>query len=121
MNKSSKDLRNVFLRMNKSGSSAVDIAKVIGKTRQTVYNWRKLEEDKLLQDGVTNTQKPSIDLAVFKDYVEKNPFAFNHELATEFNRAIKTVHKWKTRLGFTRKKARTTYGESSEELKKTSK
>jgi transposase len=119
MNKSSKDLRQVFLRMNKAGFSAVEIAKVIGKSRQTVHNWRNIDEAKLLSDPNPNTQKSSIDLVKFKQYIEDNPFAFNRELATEFNSAIKTVHKWKHRLGFNRKKAKTTYKEADDELKKT--
>ena len=119
MNKSSKDLRQVFLRMNKAGSSAVEIAKVIGKTRQTIYNWRNTEEGKLLTDQKLNTRKPSIDLVLFKKYVEDNPFAFNRELAFKFNSCIKTVHKWKNRLGFKRKKAKTTYKEADQDLKKT--
>jgi transposase len=120
MNKSSKDLRQVFLRMNKAGVSAVEIAKVIGKSRQTVHKWRNIDESKLMSDPNPNTQKPSIDLLEFKKYLEANPFAFNRELVDEFGGTIKTMHKWKHRLGFNRKKARTTYKEADDELKKTS-
>lgn len=121
MNKSSKDLRLVFQRMNKAGLSAVEIADAIGKTRQTVYNWRKIDDVKLFIEPEKNTRKPSIDLVEFKKYIEDNPFVFNRELAKRFNCGLKTAHKWRHRLGFKRKKAKTTYRESNEELKKTSK
>ena len=120
MNKSSKDLRQVFLRMNKAGLSAVAIAATIGLSRQTVYNWRNTLEDKLLVDISYSTRKPSIDLVEFKKYIEDNPFVFNRELAAKFKRGIKTVHKWRHKLGFKRKKAKTTYKEANDELKKTS-
>ena len=120
MNKSSKDLRQVFLRMNKAGLSAVAIAATIGLSRQTVYNWRNTLEDKLLVDISHSTRKPSIDLVEFKKYIEDNPFVFNRELAAKFKRGIKTVHKWRHKLGFKRKKAKTTYKEANDELKKTS-
>lgn len=120
MNISSKDLRQVFLRMNKAGSSAVAIAKVIGKSRQTVHKWRNIDEVKLMSEPDPITRKPSIDLNEFKKYIEDNPFVFNRELAIKFKRGIKTVHKWKYRLGFRRKKAKTTYREANEDLKKTS-
>lgn len=119
MNKSSKDLRQVFLRMNKAGSSAVSIAATIGLSRQTVYNWRNIQEDKLLVDNNYSTRKPSINLDEFKKYIEENPFVFNKELAVKFNRGIKTVHKWRHKLGFKRKKAKTIYREADVELKKT--
>ena len=119
MNKSSKDLRQVFLRMNKAGLSAVAIAATIGTSRQTVYNWRNTLEDKLLVDINYSTRKPSIDLVEFKKYIEENPFVFNRELAAKFKRGIKTVHKWRHKLGFKRKKAKTTYKEANDELKKT--
>ena len=119
MNKSSKDLRQVFLRMNKSGISAIEIAKVIGKSRQTVHNWKNTQEDKLLSDPKSSTRVPSIDLVAFEKYIQDNPFAYNRELAVEFNICNKTAHKWKLRLGFKRKKAKTTYKEADEDLKKT--
>ena len=121
MNKSSKDLRQVFLRMNKAGSSAVSIAKVIGKTRQTVYNWRNTEEQKLLSNPNKSTYVEPDFIPKLKQYFENNPFDFNKEIGTKFDLGKSSIHRWRHKLGFKRKKAKTTYREADSDLKKTSK
>ena len=120
MYRTDNQTRKVFQRMNNTGSSAVAIAAAIGTSTQTVYNLRKLDDNQLLKESSKNTRKPTIDLDKLKKYIVDNPFAFNKEIALIFNKDTNTIQKWRYRLGFRRKKARTTYKESNNELKKTS-
>lgn len=121
MNRTDNSTRLVFQRMNKAGSSAVEIAKAIGKTTQTVRNLRKLDDDKLLIEPSKNTRKPSLDLVALKQHFTDNKFDYNSEVAKVFGKGKSTIQKWRSKLGFKRKKARTTYREADEILKKTSK
>jgi transposase len=119
MNRADNQTRKVFQRMNKGGSSAVEIAKAIGKTRQTVYNLRKLEDDKLLVETSKNTRIASFDVEALKQYITDNPFDFNKEVGIVFGKSKSTIDRWRHKLGFKRKKAKTTYREANQELKKT--
>jgi transposase len=120
MNRTDNSTRKVFQRMSKMGSSAVEIAKAIGKTRQTVYNLKKQDEDKLLIEPSKNTRKPTFDVEALKQHFTDNKFAFNKEIGKVFSKGKSTIHRWRNKLGFKRKKAKTTYKESDDELKKTS-
>jgi transposase len=106
--------------MVKMGSSTTEIAKAIGKSRQTVYNLKKQDDDKLLLVPSKNTRKPTFDVEVLKQYFTDNKFAFNKEIGKVFGKSKSTIHRWRNKLGFKRKKAKTTYKESNDELKKTS-
>jgi transposase len=106
--------------MNKAGFSAVEIAKLIGRSRQTVYNLKKLDEDKMFVEPDKNTRKPTFDLEDLNTYFKDNKFDFNYEIAVVFKKGKSTIHRWRHKLGFNRKKAKTTYKESDENLKKTS-
>lgn len=119
MYRTSNDLRKVFMRMNKAGSSAVAIASCLNVSRQTVHQWKRLDESQLLKEGNVNTRRPSLDLDSLKRYILDNPFAFDREVGSVFGRSIKTIHKWRHRLGFKRKKVKTTYLEADLESKKT--
>lgn len=121
MNRTDNSTRLVFQRMNKAGLSAVEIAKAIGKTTQTVRNLKKLDDDKLLVEPSKNTRKPSLDLEALKQHFTDNKFDYNIEVAKVFGKCKSTIHKWRQKLGFKHKKARTTYREADEILKKTSK
>jgi transposase len=119
MNRTDNSTRKVFQRMNKIGSSAVEIAKAIGRSRQTVYNLKKQNDDKLLIEPSKNTRKPTFDVEALKKYFTDNNFAFNKEIGKVFGKGKSTIHRWRNKLGFKRKKAKTTYKESDDELKKT--
>jgi propanediol dehydratase small subunit len=88
MNRVNNILREVFQRMNKSGSSAVAIAKAIGKTTQTIRNLKKIDEDKLFIEPNKNTRKPSLDLDSLKKHIIDNPFDFNKEIGLVYGRHI---------------------------------
>jgi predicted transcriptional regulator len=120
MNRTDNSTRKVFQRMNKAGSSAVDIAKAIGRTRQTVYNLRKLDGEKLLTEPNKNTRKPTFDVIALKSHIANSPFQFYHETGSVFGKGKSTIQRWSVKLGFSRKKARTTYREADQDLKKTS-
>jgi transposase len=120
MNRTDNQTRKIFQRMHKAGLSAVEIAKLIGKSRQTVYNLKKLDEDKLLLEPDKNTRKPTFDLDALNTHFMDNKFDFNYEVAAVFKKGKSTIHRWRHKLGFNRKKAKTTYKEADDELKKTS-
>ena len=105
--------------MNKAGFSAVLIAAAIGRNIQTVYNLRKVESVKLLVEPDKNTRKPTFDLDELKKHITDKPFAFNKEVGLVFKKSKSTIQRWRSRLGFKRKKAKTTYKEANVELKKT--
>ena len=109
--------------MQKAGKSVSETAQTLGIKRQTVYNWQKLNESNLLIEPSKNTRKPPPKLEEFKKYVEEqeHAFEFNKEIATAFNTTKSTIQRWRQRLDFTRKKAKTTYKEADSELKKNSK
>lgn len=119
MNRTDNQTRKVFQRMNKAGSSAVSIAAAIGRSIQTVYNLRKVEDDKLLIQPSFNTRKPTFDLDQLKKHITQKPFEFNTEVGLVFKKSKSTIQRWRSKLGFKRKKAKTTYKESNDELKKT--
>lgn len=120
MNRTDNQTRKVFQRMNKSGSSAVSIAAAIGRSIQTVYNLRKIGEEQLLLEPSKNARKPTFDLDSLKNYITDKPFEFNKEVGLVFKKSKSTIQRWRSKLGFKRKKAKTTYKESDENLKKTS-
>lgn len=103
MNRKSNEVRQIFMRINGKGKSAKETGELIGVTEQTIHNWRKKSEEELLKEGNKNTQKPSIDLEELRIYLEENPQVLTRELADKFKRGIKTMHKWRKRLGFVKK------------------
>jgi Transposase len=119
MNKTNIELRKVYLRMKKLGSSAVLIAAATGVKIRNVYNWDKLSEEELLVEPNKNTRKPTFDIEALKQYITDNPFAFNKEIGKVFGKHKNTIQYWRSKLGFKRKKAKTTYREADSELKKT--
>jgi Transposase len=119
MNKTDIELRKVYLRMKKLGSSAVEIAAATGVKIRNVYNWDKLSEEELLVEPNKSTRKPTFDIEALKQYITDNPFAFNIEIGKVFRKHKNTIQYWRSKLGFKRKKAKTTYREADDELKKT--
>lgn len=83
MNRTSNDLRKVFLRMHKMGKKVAEIAQILGVKRQTIHQWQKIGENQLLIEPSKNTRKP-LQIAKFQEYVDQNPFAFNKEIAPVF-------------------------------------
>lgn len=124
MNRTSNDLRKLFLRLKNQGKGIIEIANIVGVSRQTVNNWNKViaeyGEERFLKEPSKSTRKPSIDLKLLKKYIEENPSAFNKEIAIVFNSSKNVIQKFRQRLGFNRKKFKTTYKESDPELKKSS-
>ena len=106
--------------MNKAGYSVQDIASAIGKTKQTVYNLRKISDEELLIEPNKNTRIATFDTEKLKQHFTDNPFDFNKEVGQLFNKSKNTIQRWRHKLGFKRKKAKTVYKEADEDLKKTS-
>lgn len=124
MNKTHISVRKVFLLMNKLDKNVSDIAKSVGLSIRTIYNWKALVkkdggEEKLLSEPASSTRKPTFIVADLKLRIEQNPFEFNKELAIVFGKSDSTIQRWRHKLGFKRKKAKTTYREANLELKKT--
>ena len=120
MNRKNNSIREIFQRMHKMGKKVAEIAQILGVKRQTIHQWKKMGENQLLIEPSKNTIKP-LEIAKFQEYVDQNPFAFNKEIAPVFGVTKSTIQRWKKRLGFTRKKAKTSYKEADLELKKSSK
>jgi hypothetical protein len=119
MNKTDIELRKVYLRMKKLGSSAVEIAAATGVKIRSVKDWGKLTDEEILREPDKSTRKPSFDVETLKQYINDNPFAFNKEIGEVFGKHKNTIQYWRSKLGFKRKKAKTTYREADQELKKT--
>ena len=120
MNRKNTSLREIFLRMLKAGKKVVEIAQTLGVSRQTIHSWKKLDEIKLLTEPSKNTRKPPQKLEELREYITQNPFAFNREIAKALETNKSNIQRWRRRLGFKRKKAKTTYKEADPELKKSS-
>ena len=120
MNKTSLELRKVYLRMKKLNKPVEEIAEVIGVTIRSVKNWSKLTEEEILHEPNKITHTTKLDLIKFKDYIQANPTMFNKEIGEVFGIKKTNVSKWIYKLGFVRKQVRTTYREADPELKKTS-
>jgi hypothetical protein len=95
MNRTDNQTRKVSQRMNKAGSSAMAIAAAIGKNIQTIYNLRKISDDKLLLEPNKSTRKPSFDVEALKKYIADNPFALNKEIGLVFGKSKNTIQKWR--------------------------
>lgn len=111
-----------MLKMSKSTS---EIAQVLGVSRRTIFNWKKIvkeyNEDKLFTEPSKTTVKPSFNTQELKEFMLANPSNFYKETAKKFNKSISTIHRYSKKFGITRKKFKTTYKESDPELKKSSK
>ena len=122
MNKTNLQLRKVLLRMFKLGKSAKEISETTGIKIRTVYNYLKIfkteGETKVLLEPPKNTRIPSPKIAILKEYVRNNPFAFNKEAAVALQTHKNNIQRWKQNLGLTRKKAKTSYKEADPDLKK---
>ena len=118
MNRKSRDLRRIYLRLKKQGKSVIEIAGILNVSRQTIYNWQKLTEESIFKEPPKSTRSPSLNLNTLKEYIDNNPFLLNREIAEVFNCSKNTIQKWRQRLGFTRKKAKSKYKEANPELKK---
>ena len=110
--------------MNKSGRSAKEISEITEIKIRTIFNWKQIVskengEALLLIEPSKSTRETELDLNKLKQYIEDNPFAFNKEIAIVFSVTKSTIQRWRIRLGFKRKKAKTTYREASLESKKT--
>jgi transposase len=119
MYRTDNSTRQVFQRMHRAGKSTREIATAIGRTVQTVNSLKKLSDEELFTEPNKSTRTPSFDIEKLRQYITDNPFAYNTEIGRVFNKGKSTIHRWRHRLGFKRKKAKTTYKESDVELKKT--
>jgi hypothetical protein len=120
MNRKSKDLRKVYLRLKKSNKSVIEIANTLAVSRQTIYNWNKLSEVNILTEPSKTTVKPTFDTEELKAYMIDHPSNFYKETAMHFNKSIPTIHRYGKIFGLTRKKAKTHYKEADPDLKKNS-
>ena len=125
MNKTHIEIRKIFIRLNQAGKSAREIADITEVKIRNIYNWRAVLNsdggtEKLLSQPSRYTRKPIIDIVELKKYIEDNPLAFNKEVAAVFGVTKSTIDRWRHKLGFKRKKAKYTYKEGNDELKKTS-
>ena len=111
--------------MHKNGENIEQIVKFTGLKSTTIYNWKALlktatGEEKLLSEPNKSTYIQPEYIEKLKQHFIDNPFDFNKEIAELFNLSDSSIQRWRHKLGFKRKKAKTVYKEADEELKKTS-
>ena len=99
--------------MKKLNKPSKEIADVIGVTVRSIKNWSKLTEEEILREPNKITHSTKLDLVKFKEYIEANPTKFLREIGEVFGIKKSTVGKWIHKLGFVRKRTRTTYTRSS--------
>jgi transposase len=120
MSRTSNDLRKVFLNLYKKGSKPIEIANILNVTRQTVTNWIrriKLNSEENFFDIYKPKGRPlTINIDELKKEFETNRTAYNREIADKFNSNDSTIAYWRHKLGYSKKKARTTYKESNPDI-----
>jgi transposase len=109
MNKTDIELRKVYLRMKKLGKSNKEVSESTGVCQSTIRNWKKYTEQELLTEPSKSTRKPTFDIQVLQQHFQDNPLSFNKEVAEVIGKTKSTIQRWRHKLGFTRKKVKTTY------------
>jgi transposase len=109
MNKTDIELRKVYLRMKNLGKPIVEIHQATGVNLKTLYSWKNFTEEQLLSEPSKSTRKPTFDIEVLQQHFQDNPLSFNKEVAEVIGKTKSTIQRWRHKLGFTRKKVKTTY------------
>jgi transposase len=125
MSRVSNELRNVFLRLHKQKQKPIEIAKTLNITRQTITNWIRLlkiqsEEYFLTIRTPSDSKTPIVNEVQLKELFSRYKTATNLQIAQMTDLSKTTIHKHRTRYGYTYKVASKTYKQSDPELKKTS-
>ena len=81
---------------------------------------RQGSEDSLLKVNKPSGKPPKYTVEELKKVFDANPQLFNRELGELLSMGLTTVHYHRVKMGYTNKKATTTYRESNPVLKKTS-
>jgi transposase len=120
MNKTDIELRKVYLRMKKLGKSNKEVSESTGVCQSTIRNWKNFTEEQLLSEPSKSTRKPTFDIEVLQQHFQDNPLSFNKEVAEVIGKTKSTIQRWRHKLGFTRKKVKTTYKEADQSKKNSS-
>jgi transposase len=125
MARSTNEIRSVFVRLHKQGKNPIEIAKILGVTRQTVTNWRSIlknrGEDSLLADKWFRGSIKKVDELTLINLFEERKTSTNEELSKVLKVGVSTVQRYRNQLGYTYKKGTYTYKEANDEAKKNSK
>lgn len=85
--------------------NVIEVAKVFGISRSTLYQWKtKKETTGQIKHSSGGLRHMKIDREKLSAYVEKRPDAYLHEIASEFNCSVSAVFYALRSLGFTYKK-----------------
>jgi transposase len=98
MSRTSNDVRQIYLRLRQQGKGILEISKIIGVSRQSLWTWSKMTDQELMIIKNQRPQKPSIDLKEFEEYYRDNPYKFDWEVGLVFGIADSTVQKWRNRI-----------------------
>ena len=100
-----KDFRQRAMEMLDSGSSGVEVSKVLNIGYATLHRWKKRQGCGTLAPEYPTRRKPyKIDEEKLKSYVKENPDAYAYEIAEAIGSKRGTVESALKRLKITRKK-----------------
>lgn len=124
MARSTNEIRSVFVRLHKQGKKPVEIANILGVTRQTITNWRSIIKDQgeesLLTDKYFKGNVKRVDELTQIKIFEEQKTATNEELSKILNVGVSTVQRYRNQQGYTYKKGTYTYKEANDKAKKNS-
>jgi len=115
--------QKIFQRRHKMGkkwpkSPKLELNRETQLSQNSNEGEKKLGEAGLMLESGKKTRQTKLDLVKFQEYLEENPTKFNREIGEVFGIKKSAAHKWKKRLGMTRKNAKTSYKEADLALKK---
>ena len=89
----SLDLRKSVISQVEKGESVYKISALFGISRQTIYNWKKLQsKDSLRAKNNLKRRPKKICPTELESYVKKNPDATLKEMAKHFKCTTSSVH-----------------------------
>ncbi len=108
MHSYSLDLRKRVIKAVKSNMTKDKAAEVYEITKQTIYNWLKLEKAQGNLKPKTGFQKGHShgikDLAAFRKFVDQHPDYTQEEMGEYFSVGSSTISRTLIKIGYTRKK-----------------
>jgi transposase len=108
MAKINNEARSIFIRLHKKGKKPVEIAEILGATRQTITGWIRIikngNEQSLLETTLPSERPKRVSLEELKRVFETRKTATNAELAVDLGLSESSVQQYRKKLGYTYKK-----------------
>jgi len=100
----SLDLRKKALEYLKKGNSKKITSLIFGVTTRTLTNWERRENEKNLAPKKRKKGSYKINEDALKEYIQKNPDAYLHEISEHFKTTAQAIFYACKRLKITLKK-----------------